>query len=172
MGKLPRTMGTLVAIWAGGACATLGGLQGLVQPPRFEESSTRRAEVRLLAPSLDAPLGGAGVRLWVEATNPNAFGFTLSRLRGDFLLDDTRAATIDLPLGLPLQARGETEFPVDVVLSFADMPGLGRLVRRAIDGEPTGYRVNGVIGIDAGRFGSPEFGPMTLLRGTIGSGTR
>ena len=148
------------------ACATLSGL-GIVQAPRFESVPDRRAEIRLIGPSVDAPLGGAGVRLWTRVTNPNAFGFTLSTLRGTLFLDDARAAVADLPLGLPLAARASTEFPIDLVVSFSDLPGLGGTIRRAIGRDPIDYRLEGTVGINAGSFGTPEFGPMTLIRGTI-----
>jgi hypothetical protein len=149
------------------ACATLGGLQGLIQPPRFSESPDRRAEIRLIGPTAGAPLGGAAVRLWARVENPNSFGFTLSTLRGTLFLEESRAATADLPLGLPLAARADSEFPIDFTVSFADLPGLGDALRRAISREPIAYRFDGTVGVDAGRFGSPEFGPLTLLRGEI-----
>jgi hypothetical protein len=33
--------------------------------------------------------------------------------------------------------------------------------------EPVPYRFEGSVGVEAGRLGTPVFGPMTLLRGTI-----
>ena len=100
-------------------------------------------------------------------TNPNPFAFTLSTLRGTLFLEESNAATIDLPLGLPLSARGETVLPIDVSIGFAELPGLAPVVRRAASGQPIGYRVEGTIGVEAGRFGTPVFGPMTLFRGTL-----
>jgi hypothetical protein len=82
-------------------------------------------------------------------------------------LQESRAAEIDLPLGLPLTAGEEETFPIDFSISFADLPGLGDAIRRAIDREPIDYRLDGTVGVDAGRYGQPEFGPMTLLRGDI-----
>ncbi len=149
------------------ACATLDSLRGFVAAPRFEEAPGRRAEIRLLGPSVDAPLGGAGIRLWARVVNPNPFGFTLSTLRGTLRLDDTRAATADLPLGLPLEGRGNAEFPIDLTVSFADLPGLGAVIRRGVDREPIAYRFEGTVSVNAGAFGTPEFGPMTLFGGTL-----
>jgi hypothetical protein len=151
------------------SCAALGTLRNFVQAPRFDEAPGRDAEIRLVGPSLNAPIGGAAVRLWLRVSNPNSFGFTLSTLRGTLFLQDARAATMDLPLGLPLAARAETEFPIDLVVSFADVPGLGDAIRRAVNRSPIDYRLDGTVGVDAGSFGSPEFGPLTFVRGSIGA---
>ena len=90
------------------ACATLGALQNFVQAPRFDNAPDRRAEIRLTGRGTNAPIGGATVRLWARVRNPNAFGLTLSTLRGTLFLEESRAATVELPLGLPLAARAET----------------------------------------------------------------
>ena len=155
----------LAATTAG--CATLGALQNFVQAPRFDAAPDRRAEIRLVGRSASAPIGGAGVRLWARVRNPNAFGFTLTTLKGTLFLEESRAATIELPLGLPLAARAEMEFPIDVIVSFADVPGLGDAIRRAFNRDPIAYRLDGTVGVDAGRFGSPVFGPLTLLTGSV-----
>ena len=148
-------------------CSLLGDLGFMVQPPHFEEAQDRRAEIRLLGPGVNRPLGGAGVRLWATVTNPNKFGFTLSTLRGSVFLQEGRAAELDLPLGLPLTAGGVETFPIDFSVSFADLPALADSIRRAVSGQPLDYRLDGTVGIDAGRYGRPEFGPMTLFRGTV-----
>src|SRR5688500_11073152 len=83
-------------------CAALEQLRGLVQPPRFEEAEGRPAEIRILPPGSGLPVGGAGVRLWAKVTNPNSFGFTLGTLRGTLFLEESRSATADFPIGLPL----------------------------------------------------------------------
>lgn len=152
------------------ACTALGQLGLMVQPPRFEEARDRTAEIRLLGPSVNRPLGGASVRVWTTVTNPNRFGFTLSTLRGHLYLQESSATEVDLPLGLPLTAGAEETFPIDFSISFADLPGLGDAIRRAAGRQPIDYRFEGTVGVDAGRYGRPEFGPMTLLRGTIGRG--
>ena len=165
----PRVVGLFLAISLVlvPGCATLATLQNFVQAPKFDEAPSRRAEIRLTGASAAAPIGGAAVRLWARVRNPNAFGFTLSTLRGTLFLEEARATTIDLPLGLPLPARGDAEFPIDVVLSFADLPSLGDAIRRAFNRAPIAYRLEGTVGVDAGTLGSPQFGPLTLLRGTI-----
>lgn len=155
----------LIVITAG--CAELGGLGALVQPPRFEQDDSQPAEVRFAGPSIGRPLGGAVVRLWTRVTNPNAFGFTLGTLKGTLFLEGARAADADFPLGLPLGARQETVIPLELSVSFSDLPGLADVIRRASAGDPIAYRLDGTIGVDAGRLGQPVFGPMTLLRGDV-----
>jgi len=148
-------------------CAALDQLRMFVQPPRFAEAENRPAEIRLLGSSFNRPLGGAGVRVWATVTNPNKFGFTIATLRGSLHLQDTRAADVDLPLGLPLTAGATETFPIDFSISFAELPGLADVIRRAAGRQPVEYRFDGTVGIDAGAYGRPEFGPMTILRGSI-----
>jgi hypothetical protein len=165
----PRYLATLLAAALGLAnpgCATLEQLRGLVQPPRFEEAPGQPAEIRLLPPGAGLPVGGAGVRLWTRITNPNAFGFTLGTLRGTLFLEGSRSATADFPLGLPLTAGADTVVPIDLSISFSDLPGLANVIRRAVGREPIAYRFEGTIGVDAGRLGQPTFGPM-LMTGDI-----
>jgi hypothetical protein len=148
-------------------CTALESLRTLVQAPRFDEAPNRSAEIRLLPPSTANIAGGAGVRLWAEVTNPNPFGFTLSTLEGTLYVEETPAATVDFPLGLPLEAGESDVFPIDVALSFARLPELAGAIQRAMNREPVPYRFEGSVGVEAGRLGTPVFGPMTLLRGTI-----
>jgi late embryogenesis abundant protein len=163
----------LVSAVSGNGCATLGGLAAIVQPPRFSTVPDRPAELRLLGSGSGLPLGGAGVRLWARVENPNPFGLTLSTLTGALHLegarpgDWARAATLDLPLGLPLEARQQTEIPIDLTVSFSDLPALADLARRALSGSTLPYRLDGTIGVDAGSFGRPTFGPFTLLTGEM-----
>ena len=143
------------------ACAgALGNLSALVQPPRFQQAPGRQAEIRVLG------LDGAGVRLWTKVTNPNAFGIRLGTLKGTLFLEDSRAADADFPLGLDLGAGADTELPIDISVSFRDLPGLGNVARKVFARQAVPYRLEGTIGIDAGRIGQDMlFGPMTLLRG-------
>jgi hypothetical protein len=149
------------------ACASLGALSQLVQPPRFAESREHGNEVRLLPPRAGLPLGGAGVRVWTRVTNPNPYGVTLSRLTVDLSLEGARAASGDFPLGLPLAAGAESVVPIDLSFSFADVPGVADALRRAASGGRVAYQVDGTIGVDAGRFGQPLFGPMRLWTGQL-----
>ena len=149
------------------ACAQLGALGQIVHPPRFEQAGNQPAEIRLLSPSRSMPAGGAGVRLWLEVTNPNAFGFTLSTLNATLDLEGSRAAVGDFPLGLPLAARQQSVIPLDLSFSFADLPGLGSAIRQIAIGGAVDYELDGTIGIDAGAFGRPTFGPMRLVSGEL-----
>ena len=148
-------------------CATLGGLSQIIQPPRFEQADGQPAQLHILGPSRTMPVGGAGVRIWVKVTNPNAFGFTLSTLDAALSLEGSRAAAADFPLGLPLAARQESVIPLDLSFSFAELPGLAGALRRLAVGGSVAYELNGTIGVDAGRLGTPTFGPMLLTRGEM-----
>jgi len=143
------------------ACASaLGNLSALVQPPRFQQVPGRQAEIRVLG------LEGAGVRLWTRVTNPNAFGIRLGTLKGTLFLEESRAADADFPLGLDLGAGADTELPIDITVSFRDLPGLRDVASKVLARQAVPYRLEGTIGIDAGRIGQNMlFGPMTLLRG-------
>ena len=149
------------------SCAALENLRAFVQAPKFEEAPGQRAEVRLHWPTSSDPLGGAAIRLWTQVSNPNAFGFTLGTLRGTLNIEDSRAANVDFPLGLPLRAGEQTVVPIDLSISFSDLPGLANVLRRAATRQPLAYHLEGTIGVDAGQLGQPVFGPMTLLRGEL-----
>lgn len=164
---LPRLIIAVLLALAVPACAGLEGLRAFVQAPKFEEAPGRQAEIRLLGPSMSQPLGGAGVRIWTQVSNPNAFGFTLGTLRGTLNIENASAADVDFPLGLPLRAGEQTVVPIDLSISFSDLPGLANVIRRAANREPLAYHLDGTIGVDAGQLGQPVFGPMTLLRGQM-----
>ena len=148
-------------------CASLEGLRALVQPPQFSQAPDQPSEIRLLPIQAGRPAGGATVRIWTTVTNPNPFGFTLSTVDATLFLEDTQAAETSFPLGLPLQARGTETIPLDISISFADIPRLAGALRQAARGQAVNYRLEGIMGIDAGRLGQPTFGPMTLLRGDV-----
>ena len=148
------------------SCASLEGLRAFVQPPTFRQTD-RPAEIRLAGPSAARPLGGATIRLWTEVGNPNPFGFTLGTLDGTLFLEGTRAADAAFPLGLPLGAGQQSVIPIELSVSFSDLPALADIVRRAARRDPVEYRLEGTIGVDAGKLGQPVFGPMTLIRGDL-----
>ena len=148
-------------------CAELNQLAALVRAPQFAQAPDHRAEIRMSGAGSGLPTRGAGVRLWAKVTNPNPFSLTLGTLKGTLFLDDARAADVDFPLGLPLAAGGETTVPIDLTVSFADIPDLADGIRRAINRQPLAYRLEGTVGVDAGRLGQPVFGPMTLLTGDV-----
>jgi hypothetical protein len=148
-------------------CATLGPLAQFVQPPRFRQADNQPAEIRLIAPSIRQPTGGAGVRVWLEVTNPNTFGFTLSTVTATLALEGSRAATGKFPLGLPLRAGQQSVVPLDLTINFSDVPGLAGVARQIATGGAIQYQLDGTVGVDAGRLGTPTFGPMLLTRGDM-----
>jgi len=162
-----RTAAVAVLLACSTGCATLEQLRALVQAPRFEEAEGQRAEIRVLGPGAGRPLGGAAVRIWTKVRNPNSFGITLGTLAGTLFLEGNRAATADFPMGLPLTAGQEHVVPIDLTISFSDLPGLANTLRRAAGNESIPYTLDGTIGVDAGRLGQPVFGPMTLVRGDL-----
>ncbi|MDQ3070716.1 MAG: LEA type 2 family protein [Acidobacteriota bacterium] len=165
--RLPIALFVVVLAASESGCAALEGLRALVQPPQFSEAEGQRAEIRLLPPGQGGLLGGAAIRLYARVRNPNPFGLTLSTLRGNLFLDGSRAAEADFPLGLPLAAGGDAVVPLDLRVSFSDLPGLADVVRRAAAGQTLGYRLDGTVGVDAGQLGRPSFGPLTLLTGDL-----
>lgn len=147
-------------------CAGLG-LEQVLQAPTFRVDQSQQAHLRLLGPSLERPVGGAAVRLYARVGNPNPVGLTLTRLVGQLQLQGANAARIDFPLGVALQAGGETLVPIDIAIDFNDIPGLANVARNAISGQPINYSLNGTVGVDAGLLGQPSFGPMQLLSGEL-----
>lgn len=161
----PRIVALAALLALGGAgCASLGQM---LQPPSFSIAPGRQAELRLLGPSLQRPLGGAEVRLWARISNPNPFALTLSRIEGALALEGTDAADVDFPLGLPLPAAQDTVIPFDIALSFANLPALADILPRAVGRGTVDYRLHGRFSVDAGVLGQPSFGPLTLLQGAI-----
>ena len=145
-------------------CATLGQL---IQPPVFTHASSQDAQVRLLGPSGSRPLGGISLRLFARVQNPNAFGLTLTTLNGNLFLDGQRTAAVDLPLGLPMRAAQDTVLPIDINVSFADVPNIVSTLRNALTQNSVDYRLDGTFGVDAGPLGQPSFGPQTLFGGEV-----
>lgn len=145
-----------------GSCATLGQL---VQPPQFDVAQGRTSELRLLGPSTTRPLGGASLRIWTRVRNPNSFGLTLAALRGNIFLENERAGQVDFPLGLPLSAAGDTIIPLDINISFSDLPGLVDVAQRIVTRNRVAYRLDGTLTVDAAPFGQPSFGPSTWISG-------
>jgi LEA14-like dessication related protein len=105
--------------------------------------------------------------VWARVENPNPLGFTLSRLTGTVLLSEQRAADVDLPLGLPLQAGQDTIIPLNLTLSFAEVPDLADRLMDAVRRGSIEYALRGTVAVDAGALGQPSFGPRTWLRGDV-----
>jgi hypothetical protein len=145
-----------------GSCASLSQI---VQPPQFAVAEGRDSQLRLIGPSASRPLGGASLRIWTRVRNPNAFGLTLAALRGNVFLENERAGEVDFPLGLPLAASGDTIIPLDINISFSDLPGLVDVAQRIVTRNRVAYRVDGMLTVDAAPFGQPSFGPSTWISG-------
>lgn len=161
-----RRIAAVLGLFLLPACASLGALAS-IQPPHIEAAQGRQAEVRLLPPSTQRPSGSAAVRLWARVENPNPLGLTLASLQGGLSLDGRRAARVDFPLGLPLQAGQDTIVPLDVEIDFRDLPGLADVAAGALLGGAVPYRLDGTMAVDAGVLGRPGFGPLTLLEGNL-----
>jgi hypothetical protein len=162
------TRTALAAILAAGLTGCAGmGLQSVLQAPTFAVDESQQAQLRLLPPSPGRPAGGAAVRLYARVGNPNAIGLTLTRLAGQLQLEGRNAARVDFPLGVALQAGGETMVPIEIAIDFNDLPGLVDVAGRALTGQPVGYALDGTVGVDAGLLGQPSFGPMQLLSGNL-----
>lgn len=160
--KLRAGAAALLVGLAVAACATL---QNVVQPPTFTQAEGRESELRLLGPSTTRPMGGATLRIWARVQNPNSFGLTLAALQGNVVLEGTRAADVNFPLGLPLQAGRDTIIPLDVNINFSDLPGLIDVAQRIVTQNRVAYRLDGTLTLDAAPFGQPSFGPTTWLQG-------
>jgi hypothetical protein len=149
------------------ACASLGSLGNILQAPVFQAAANRNAELRLVGPSVQRPLGGAALRLWAHVQNPNPLGLTLSALAGTLSLEGVQAAQVSFPLGVPMLARADTIIPLDLTFSFSDLPNLAGVAQRALTGAALAYQLNGTVTVDAGPLGRPSFGPSTLLTGSV-----
>jgi hypothetical protein len=57
--------------------------------------------------------------------------------------------------------------PMDINISFSDLPGLADVAARLITRSSVNYRLDGTVTVNAGALGSPRFGPSTLLDGTL-----
>ena len=164
--RIGRAAAVAVALAFLPGCATLGALGSIIRPLEIDAAPGRPAELRLGSGRLGLP-EAATLRLWARVHNPNSFGLTLSAIDGSVYLEDTRAASVDFPLGLPLQPGLEEIIPLDVSLRLSDLPGLGGVLGRAVSGDPLAYRLEGRFSVDAGALGQPTFGPATLLRGEV-----
>lgn len=153
-------------VLAAAGCAGLSNLIG-IQEPRFEVASGRTSTLRLSAPSVSHPKGAATVRLWAQVSNPNQFGLTLSALEGKLALEGEELIDVRLPLGLPLSALGDTIVPLDLTFGFESLNALGSVATTLLTRSELSYELRGTLGVRAGPFGEPTFGPRTWLRGAL-----
>lgn len=148
------------------ACAHLGALAN-IQAPTIQAADSRNAQIQLLGPSGQNPLGGVQLRLFAHVSNPNPMALTLTRIAGTLALEGTQAANVDFPLGLPLPASGDTIIPLDIRVGFADLPALANIIPQAMTRGTVNYDLEGTFAVDAGVLGQPSFGPTTLMRGIV-----
>jgi hypothetical protein len=154
----------LASLVLAGACATLGQI---LQPPTFDVDQQHPAELRLLGPGIGHPTGGIALRLYANVRNPNPLGVTLTTVAGALSLEGQQAAQVSFPLGVPLGANQAATVPMDISISFSDIPGLANVAQKALTGSPLRYSLNGTFGVDAGPLGTPTFGPRQLLAGEV-----
>jgi hypothetical protein len=162
--RVRSTVAALSGVLLLSGCAALG-TGAVVQPPRFTPVEGQEAELRLSPPSAGRPLGGATLRIWTRVENPNSFGLTLAAIAGNLFLENQHAADVEFPLGLPLEARGNAVVPIDLNISFADVPGMVDVAQRILTQNRVAYRLDGTVSVDAAPFGQPSFGPSTWLHG-------
>lgn len=153
---------TLAAV----GCASVVNLLG-IQEPRFDVATGRTSTLRLGAPSVSHPKGSATVRLWAQVTNPNSFGLTLATLNGKLALEGNDLIDVSLPLGLPPAAASDTVIPLDLTFGFESMAALGSVATSLFTKSQLTYELKGTLGVRAGPFGEPTFGPRTWLRGAV-----
>jgi hypothetical protein len=149
-----------------GACATLGQILQL-QAPTFNVDGQHPAELHLLVPGMGHPTGGLSLRLYARVHNPNPLGVTLTTVAGALSLEGQQAANVSFPLGVPLGANQENVVPMDISISFSEIPGLANVAQKALTGAPLRYSLQGTFGVDAGALGRPTFGPTQLLAGEV-----
>lgn len=147
-------------------CATLSEVLGVAMP-EFSIVDDRPSTFEVVGPSLSRLQPAARVRLWTRVRNPNGFGLTLSSLAGDLLLERSRVAEVDLPLGLPLTAQADTVIPLDITVDLRSLQALGGAVEAILTRESLAYALEGRLGVDAGPLGTPTFGPRTWLQGAV-----
>lgn len=155
----------LLLLPAGGCASFLRFLP--VEAPRFELVTERGSVLSLDPASVLTGRPVANVRIWTRVTNPNGFGLTLSTFRGDLFVEGRDLAELDLPLGLPMPAAGDTVIPLDVRMGLPSLSTLGTLGEALLSGRAVQYRLDGTVGVDAGNLGDPTFGPRTWLEGEL-----
>jgi hypothetical protein len=57
------------------------------------------------------------------------------------MLEGNHAATGNFPLGLPLNAGQQSVVPLDLSISFADVPALSRTIGRLATGSTAAYQL-------------------------------
>ena len=155
-------------------CCRAADADGVCDAGLVRATGSARAVRASGRPERGNPTGRATVRpttrrrsraIWTRVRNPNPFGLTLNTLRATLMLEDTRAADGDFPLGLPLRSGEDSVVPLDLSISFSDVPALATMFRRS-SASPcaTGSRA-----ASASKWHDriAAFGPMTLFSGEM-----
>ena len=125
-------------------CATLRVLLGQVQRPQlvFQHAS-----------ATDLSLAGVTVRLQYQLTNPNDIALKVASLSYQLEVEGTRVTGGELPGGMDIPAKGQTQIAIPVRIEFANVPGL---IQRLMNKSDFGYKVSGTVGV------STPIGPIPL----------
>jgi hypothetical protein len=133
---------------------------GEVRPPRFKLTDDHPSAIHFRMPL--KPSGGADIRLWIKVLNPNPFAITLEKLETRLILAGYRAAYGNVLMDLSIDAGQSSVVSLNLSFSSADL-----MLNPAVVGPTVNYRLNGVVWIDAGKFGRPMFGPIAILSGEL-----
>lgn len=152
---------SVAALLAGGLSGCVPGLQGglpMVQVPTFKTENLRLS-------GLELPFGGQGAVLLstdLVVNNPNAFGLSLEQVSIDVILNGQKVTDLSAR-DIRIAAGGTSVTPTQVRVPL-NLNGAAELLNIARGGRVP-YRLDGTFTVDAGPFGKPTFGPMTLNQG-------
>ncbi|GGJ72072.1 LEA type 2 family protein [Deinococcus aquiradiocola] len=160
--SVPRrwTLPVLAALLAAGLAACTPN-QPIIAVPTFAVQSVRLTGLTL--PSAGRP-ATAYLTLMLRVSNPNPLPLRLANIAGNFVLDGSPVAAVNLP-DVALPARGDTLQQADLALPLT-LDSLGSALRVA-RGQQVSYRVDGTFTADLGLLGRPSFGPYTLVQGVL-----
>ena len=146
---LVLTLAVNVTVMTVALYAVLGYLTW-IETPEFKASWE--------APGVDPAMLKAILLIFVELMLVTAIALFFSTFSSPIL-------SAALTLGLPLSAAGDTIIPLDVNISFSDLPGLVDVAQRIVTRNMVAYRLDGTLTVDAAPFGQPSFGPSTWISG-------
>lgn len=135
-----------------------------LERPTFRPLPESLTLVRLDPPGVGS--GNATFRLELEAGNPNTFALTLSRLDFTLFINGRRSAQGSSSEGVSLPPNSSERLTLDVTVALSQAPELLGDMARLVAGEPTQYRLEGAVTVEA--FGlQRRFSSVTLAEGVI-----